>query len=140
LLVKRRGEREATDLERKLVLKDPFTTPTRRQLQQRNISGARDISGASTVRDAGKRVNSWEHTPRSKIDVYGSPAITVHEADRPRPLSIVKKRDSVAAEGEMVGLKSPIWIPHLTPTRKGDDLFISVGWGDNLRGGHRGGR
>ena len=95
------------------------------------------MSGASTVRDAGKRVNSWEHTPRSKIDAYGSPAITVHEADRPRPLSIIKKRDSVAAGGEMVGLKSPVWIPHLTPTRKGDDLFISVGWGDNLRGRRR---
>ncbi|KAF3048571.1 hypothetical protein E8E11_005678 [Didymella keratinophila] len=148
LLVKRRGEREAVNLEKKLVLKDPFTTPTRRQMrgiEQRNVSGAsnvagaRNVSGASTVRDAGKRVDSWEHTPRSKVDVYGSPAITVHEADRPRPLSIVKKRDSVAAAGgEMAGLKSPVWIPHLTPTRKGDDLFISVGWGDNLRSGRRG--
>ncbi|KAJ4372761.1 hypothetical protein N0V86_008127 [Didymella sp. IMI 355093] len=127
LLVKRRGEREAVDLERKLVLKDPFTTPTRRQMRN-----------ASEARDASKRVISWEHTPRSKIDAYGSPAITVHEADRPRPLSIVKKRDSTAgAGGEMIGLKSPVWIPHLTPTRKGDDLFISVGWGDNLRGPRR---
>ncbi|KAF1924186.1 uncharacterized protein M421DRAFT_9018 [Didymella exigua CBS 183.55] len=125
LLVKRRGEREAVDLEKKLVLKDPFTTPTRRQMRN-----------ASERHDAGKRINSWEHTPASKIDAYGSPAMTVHEADRPRPLSIVKKRDSDA--GEMVGLKSPVWIPHLTPTRKGDDLFISVGWGDNLRGGRRG--
>lgn len=124
LLVKRRGEREAVDLEKKLVLKDPFTTPTRRQMRN-----------AREQHDAGKRVNSWEHTPASKIDAYGSPAITAHEIDRPRPLSIVKKRDS--AGGEMVGLKSPVWIPHLTPTRKGDDLFISVGWGDNLRGGRR---
>jgi hypothetical protein len=142
LLVKRRGEREAVNLEKKLVLKDPFTTPTRRQLRNAsgasNAGGARDVSGASEQRDMSKRVNSWEHTPRSKVDVYGSPAITVHEADRPRPLSIVKKRDSVGVQGgEMVGLKSPVWIPHLTPTRKGDDLFISVGWGDNLRGGRR---
>ncbi|KAF3042907.1 hypothetical protein E8E12_005636 [Didymella heteroderae] len=136
LLVKRRGEREAVNLEKRLVLKDPFTTPTRRQLrgfEQRNVSAANEL------RDAGRRVNSWEHTPRSKIDAYGSPAIMVHEADRPRPLSIVKKRDSAAgAGGEMVGLKSPVWIPHLTPTRKGDDLFISVGWGDNLKDGRRG--
>lgn len=123
LLVKRRGEREAIDLERKLVLKDPFTTPTRRQLRN-------------------ARVNSWEHTPGSKKGVYeNSPAITVHEADIVRPLSIVKKRESgQGGGGEMVGLKSPVWIPHLTPTRKGDDLFISVGWGDNLRGERRGGR
>lgn len=138
LLVKRRGEREAVNLESKLVLKDPFTTPTRRQLR---AFEQRNVSAASELRDAGKRINSWEHTPRSKIDAYGSPAITVHEADRPRPLSIVKKRDSVGVQGgdvgEMVGLKSPVWIPHLTPTRKGDDLFISVGWGDNVRGGRR---
>lgn len=144
LLVKRRGEREAVDLEKKLVLKDPFTTPTRRQMrgaEQRNASGTRNFSGASEQRDQRKRVNSWEHTPRSKVAAYGSPAITVHEADRPRPLSIVKKRDSVGLHGssgrEIEGLKSPVWVPHLTPTRKGDDLFISVGWGDNLRGARR---
>jgi hypothetical protein len=27
------------------------------------------------------------------------------------------------------GLKSPVWVPRLTPSRKGEDLFISVGWG-----------
>jgi hypothetical protein len=27
------------------------------------------------------------------------------------------------------GLMSPVWVPRLTPTRKGEDLFISVGWG-----------
>lgn len=123
LLVKRRGEREAQQLENKLVLKDPFVTPTRRELRshRRNASA-----------------NSWEHTPTSKIErpsYSNSPSI--NEADVIRPLSIVKKTDVMVRQsqegGELIGLKSPVWIPHLTPTRKGDDLFISVGWGDTVR-------
>lgn len=124
LLVKRRGEREAQQLEDTLVLKDPFVTPTRRQMRAhtRNASA-----------------HSWEHTPASKVerqDHNNSPL--ANEVDVIRPLSIVKKTDVAARQskegGEMVGLKSPVWIPHLTPTRKGEDLFISVGWGDNLGG------
>ena len=130
LLVKRRGEREAVQLEQKLVLKDPFTTPTRRELRAHQNQHRRNVSA-----------NSWENTPASKVDRHGyrnSPM--VNEEDVVRPLSIVKKTDAARREsregegGEMIGLKSPVWIPHLTPTRKGDDLFISVGWGDNLRG------
>ncbi|KAF9700811.1 hypothetical protein EKO04_001826 [Ascochyta lentis] len=124
LLVKRRGQREAQQLENKLVLKDPFVTPTRRQMRAhtRNASA-----------------NSWEHTPASKIERQSyNDSPVVSEVDVVRPLSIVKKTDVAARQsregGEMIGLKSPIWIPHLTPTRKGEDLFISVGWGDNLGG------
>ncbi|KZM24748.1 uncharacterized protein EKO05_0005291 [Ascochyta rabiei] len=120
LLVKRRGEREAQQLENKLVLSDPFVTPTRRQLRlhTRNASA-----------------NSWDHTPASKIEhqSYNNSPL-VDEADVVRPLSIVKKTDISRKSregGEMIGLNSPVWIPHLTPTRKGEDLFISVGWGEN---------
>jgi hypothetical protein len=54
------------------------------------------------------------------------------------PLSVRRKRDEmkeinvgrdVDHDAEMNGMKSPVWVPRLTPTRKGDDLFISVGWG-----------
>ena len=124
LLVKRRGEREALQLENKLVLKDPFVTPTRREMRshRRNLSG-----------------HSWEYTPVSGIErSSGNNSPLVNEMDVIRPLSIVKKTDGAlrqSREGEeMAGLKSPVWIPHLTPTRKGEDLFISVGWGDNLGG------
>lgn len=120
LLVKRRGEKEALQLEGKLTLKDPFVTPTRTELR-------RHVRGNSA--------ESWTHTPNSKIErrsaMYGT------EVDSVRPLSIVKKTDVVLARGresrEMEALKSPVWIPHLTPTRKGDDLFISVGWGGGRR-------
>jgi hypothetical protein len=129
LLVKRRGEREAVQLEQQLVLKDPFTTPTRRELRAYQNQHMRNGSA-----------NSWERTPESKVErrSYNNSA----EALVVRPLSIVKKTDvqrmSVQGEqSEMEGLRSPVWIPHLTPTRKGDDLFISVGWGshaNNSRG------
>lgn len=129
LLVKRRGELEAQQLESKLVLKDPFVTPTRREMR----AHARSASG-----------NSWDHTPASKIErpsYNNSPS--VGKLDVVRPLSIVKKTDIMVRQsregGEMIGLKSPVWIPHLTPTRKGDDLFISVGWGGNMRHHHAGG-
>ncbi|KAJ4990101.1 Def1-like protein [Stagonosporopsis vannaccii] len=126
LLVKRRGERQAVQLEKQLSLKDPFTTPTRRELRAHQIQPRRNVSGTS-----------WEHTPASKIERHSyTNSPSVHHEDVIRPLSIVKKTDvpkECAQGGEMVGLKSPVWIPHLTPTRKGDDLFISVGWGDRPR-------
>ena len=31
------------------------------------------------------------------------------------------------------GLKSPVWIPRLTPRKKGEDLFLEVGWSDGVR-------
>ena len=133
LLVKRRGEREALQLENKLVLRDPFVTPTKREMRHHGNQHRRNVSA-----------NSWEHTPASKVERYsvgGSPLVVGSAEDVVRPLSIVKKADGKRVSGqggEMVGLKSPVWIPHLTPTRKGDDLFISVGWGDNLRGQGRG--
>lgn len=129
LLVKRRGEREAVQLEQQLVLKDPFTTPTRLELRAHDTRHRRNVSA-----------NSWEHTPASKIERRNfSDSPLVNQSAVVRPLSIIKKTDVQRQSGqgqgqEMTGLKSPVWIPHLTPTRKGDDLFISVGWG----GGHRG--
>lgn len=128
LLVKRRGERQAVQLEQQLSLKDPFTTPTRRELRAHQTQHKRNMSG-----------NSWEHTPASKIEQHSySNSPSVDHENVVRPLSIIKKTDvqrQSGQGGEMVGLKSPVWIPHLTPTRKGDDLFISVGWGDHSRRG-----
>jgi hypothetical protein len=52
------------------------------------------------------------------------------------PLSVRRNRDEMKeinvgrdVDHDAEGLRSPVWIPKLTPTRKGDDLFISVGWG-----------
>ncbi|KAF2997161.1 hypothetical protein E8E13_005576 [Curvularia kusanoi] len=126
LLVKRRGEREAVQLEQQLVLKDPFTTPTRRELRAHQHQHMRNGSA-----------NSWEHTPTSKVEQRSYNNSPLANTDIVvRPLSIVKKTDVQKQSvhgGDSTGLKSPAWVPHLTPTRKGDDLFISVGWGNNPR-------
>ena len=57
-----------------------------------------------------------------------------------KPLRVRRKRDEMQevnigrdVDVDAEGLKSPVWVPRLTPTRKGDDLFISVGWGDRGR-------
>lgn len=118
-------------------LKDPFTTPPRQP------RGRAHIRSNST--------ESWTTTPRAMIDRKSrtqsgmwpsSPAM--YEIEAIKPLN-VKKNESLTVrrhKDEMKeinvgrdvvygadGLASPIWAPKLTPSRKGDDLFISVGWG-----------
>jgi hypothetical protein len=112
------------------VLQDPFTSPPRAHLRSNSTE-------------------SWSTTPRSKIERKSrtqsgmwpsSPAMY----DEVKPLN-VRRKDSeslsvrrnqdemkeinIGRDVEVDSIKSPIWVPHLTPTRKGDDLFISVGWG-----------
>ncbi|KAH7384365.1 hypothetical protein DE146DRAFT_668431 [Phaeosphaeria sp. MPI-PUGE-AT-0046c] len=116
-------------------LQDPFTSPPRNRVHARSNS-----------------TESWSTIPRSKLDRKSrtqsgmwpsSPAM--YDEIRPlnvkrkdEPLKVRRNRDEmkeinvgrdVDHDAEMNGLKSPIWVPRLTPTRKGEDLFISVGWG-----------
>jgi hypothetical protein len=58
--------------------------------------------------------------------------------DEVKPLNVRRKgmRDEMTeinvgrdVDIDEEGLKSPVWVPRLTPRRKGDDLFLSVGWG-----------
>ena len=64
--------------------------------------------------------------------------LNVRDKRQIEPLRVRRNRDEmkeinvrrdVDHDNEVNGLKSPVWVPGLTPTRKGDDLFISVGWG-----------
>ena len=105
-------------------LKDPFISPPRARTHGRSNS-----------------TESWSTTPRSKIDrksrtqsvaspdMYEEPMVI-------RPLNVRRKRDEMQeinvgrdVDHDAEGLRSPVWIPKLTPTKKGNDLFISVGWG-----------
>jgi hypothetical protein len=123
-------------------LKDPFTSPPRARTHMRSNS-----------------TESWSTTPRSKLDRKSrtqsgmwssSPAMydeiiaplnvrpkpTLSNAQQ-QPLRVRRnKSDEMSeinvgrdVEHDTGGLKSPVWVPRLTPTRKGEDLFISVGWG-----------
>jgi hypothetical protein len=120
-------------------LKDPFTSPPRARTHLRSNS-----------------TESWSTTPHSKIDRKSrtqsgmwpsSPAmydevrplnVRRKAANLQQPLSVRRNQEEMSEinvgrdvnhDAEMNGLKSPVWVPRLTPTRKGDDLFISVGWG-----------
>jgi hypothetical protein len=123
----------------RVPLKDPFTSPPRARTHMRSNS-----------------TESWSTTPHSKIDRKSrtqsgmwpsSPAM--YDEIRPlnvrpkvpnvqQPLRVRRNQDEMSEinvgrdvnhDATMNGLKSPVWVPRLTPTRKGDDLFISVGWG-----------
>jgi hypothetical protein len=108
------------------ALKDPFRSPPRQHRHARSNS-----------------TESWSTTPHSKIDRKSrtqsgmwssSPAMY----DEVKPLNVRRKgmRDEMTeinvgrdVDIDEEGLKSPVWVPRLTPRRKGDDLFLSVGWG-----------
>ncbi|KAH8725928.1 hypothetical protein GQ44DRAFT_615027 [Phaeosphaeriaceae sp. PMI808] len=122
-------------------LKEPFTSPPR-------VRHARTHMRSNST-------ESWSTTPLSKVDRKSrtqsgmwprSPAM-YDEPDMIKPLNVKRKEESLSVrrhrdemreinvgrdidyDAEMNGMKSPVWVPRLTPTRKGDDLFISVGWG-----------
>ncbi|KAF2023554.1 hypothetical protein EK21DRAFT_80630 [Setomelanomma holmii] len=114
-------------------LKDPFTSPS----PPRRVKA--HVRSNST--------ESWTHTPKSKIEhtstrksrtqsgmwpaspaMYDSPATTLvlrtrRKRDEMKEINVGRDVDFEQ------GLGSPVWVPRLTPTRKGEDLFISVGWG-----------
>ncbi|KAJ4362307.1 hypothetical protein N0V83_010400 [Neocucurbitaria cava] len=113
--------------------RDPFTSPPRRTNPRSHV---RSIS-----------TESWTATPASKIDrkskvqsgVWTSSPM-MYEPAVVKPLNVRRRRDEMMevnvgrdVDVDADGLKSPVWVPRLTPTRKGDDLFISVGWGGSGR-------
>ena len=66
----------------------------------------------------------------------------MYEEDVVKPLNVRRRRDEMSAlnigrdvdvDFDRVGLKSPVWVLRLTPRKKGDDLFLEVGWGDGVR-------
>jgi hypothetical protein len=64
----------------------------------------------------------------------------MYEEDVVRPLNVRRKRDEMAelnirrvVDVDAESLRSPVWVPRLTPRKKGEDLFLEVGWGDGVR-------
>jgi hypothetical protein len=96
-----------------------------------------------------KRSNStesWSTTPASKTGVERKSRVqsgvwgkspVMYEEDVVRPLNVRRQRDEMAElnigrdvdiDFDRDGLKSPVWVPRLTPRKKGEDLFLEVGW------------
>jgi hypothetical protein len=116
LLRKRRGEREALQLESDLQMSSPkvkdATKKNRSHLRSNSVVESWD-AGPNVLAERAARAQSgqWPKSPA----MFDTDAVT-----RPAPLNIKGKR---VDEGQ---LKSPMWVPHLTPTRMGEDLLISV--------------
>ncbi|KAF2489651.1 hypothetical protein BU16DRAFT_531167 [Lophium mytilinum] len=108
LLVKRRGEKHAQELENRLWTPEPFGQSPRRNM------GSRRGHARSGSDDSMARTAQWaeaRHRRQSK-------SVTDFETQHAYRFR--------GAEPEMEALKSPLWVPKLTPTRHGDELFISV--------------
>ncbi|KAF1846896.1 uncharacterized protein K460DRAFT_352097 [Cucurbitaria berberidis CBS 394.84] len=113
--------------------RDPFTSPPRK-------ANPRSHTRSNST-------ESWEATPASKIDrkskvqsgVWAKSPM-MYEPAAVKPLKVRRRRDEMMevnvgrdVDVDAEGMKSPVWVPRLTPTRKGEDLFISVGWGASAR-------
>ncbi|KAF2705894.1 hypothetical protein K504DRAFT_86070 [Pleomassaria siparia CBS 279.74] len=132
LLIKRRGEREALQLERQLHMDSPKRSDLREHVKQMDRNHAHIRSNSV--------IESWDAGPSAlseRLALSGrstrtqsgqwpkSPAM--YEIDVVKPLNVRPRKQSVV--GVNAGqLMSPGWVPHLTPTRFGEDLMISVSY------------
>ncbi|OAL46723.1 hypothetical protein IQ07DRAFT_139405 [Pyrenochaeta sp. DS3sAY3a] len=107
--------------------RDPFRSPPRRARTHKRSTSTESWTAtpASKKLDRASRVQSgaWGRSP------------VMYEEDVVQPLNVRRRRDEmkevnigrdVDVDGVAEGLKSPVWVPRLTPSRKGEDLYISV--------------
>ena len=117
--------------------RDPFMSPPRITSPPRKVRS--HMRSNST--------ESWSTTPASKSGIdrksrvqsgaWGKSPV-MYEEDVVRPLNVRRKRDemselNIGRDVDVDGLTSPVWVPKLTPRKKGDDLFLEVGWGNPAR-------
>ncbi|KAF2190200.1 hypothetical protein K469DRAFT_699812 [Zopfia rhizophila CBS 207.26] len=114
LLVKRRGEWEAYELGGRLRMGNPSKMGTHTQMRKQHHR-------SNSVEPSWNQSRTVDRHTRSQSGQWPkSPAM--YEMDVIQPLNIRSKQPQRGMEA----LKSPAWVPNLTPTRHGDDLFISV--------------
>jgi hypothetical protein len=121
LLVKRRGQKEALRLEGRLAMDSPRRAETRDRIKNYQCHTRSSSTGtgnpASSARsiDGRNRVQSgqWPQSP------------ALYDTDATQPLDY-RSRQRQQQPLDFEALKSPAWVPNLTPKRHGDDLFLSV--------------
>jgi hypothetical protein len=120
LFMKRRGEQGALRLDSPVHTGSPIGSEIRQQTRRyrQHLRTTSDETW-STLRTS-------ERSTRTQSGLWPkSPAM--YEPDVVRPLTIRSKTQLLPPPAEeMQALKSPAWVPRLTPTRQGDDLLISV--------------
>jgi len=118
LAVKRKGEQGA------LTLGSSSRTGSPDTRAMTDIRTFRQHLRSSSV-ETWSPVRTSERSTRTQSGLWPkSPAM--YEPDVVRPLRIRSKAPFQPPITEMEALKSPAWVPRLTPTRQGDDLLISV--------------
>ncbi|KAJ4356597.1 uncharacterized protein N0V89_004632 [Didymosphaeria variabile] len=118
LLVKRKGEQGA------LKLGSPFRSGSPDARTTSEIRRYRQHLRSSSVETFSPARNS-ERSTRTQSSLWPkSPAM--FEPEVVRPLTIRKTQLLQTPTQDMEALKSPVWVPRLTPTRQGNDLFINV--------------
>ena len=149
LVAKRRGDSAAKDLEQKLYIKD--SSHSRGNSRAASLHSPKSEGQVSA--DSLKRRDRTSKQ-QSPLQGYGRvrsggrrPKSSPYAASYPQKLSYDDRQPSYAGNGygqtspEMrsplpssrlmhssqgVAMKSPLWEPKLTPSRRGDDLFLSV--------------
>lgn len=124
LLVKRRGETEAFHLESKLQMDSPNRTAFGNHSENRRHMRSNSVETWSA---GSPSLASNRQTRILSGQWVKSPAM--YDIDVVQPLNVRSKQQQQQAPPltpSMEALKSPAWVPNLTPTRQGDDLFISV--------------
>ncbi|KAI9701335.1 MAG: hypothetical protein M1820_006557 [Bogoriella megaspora] len=116
LLAKRRGDAAAQDIERRLGLPPIYATAS-----QDRLSNAQSPKTASSSNTLGSNVQSWQ--------VVGGNRANFANALKHRAAGASGLREPTWIEDAAMSptaLRSPMWEPRLTPTRRGDDLMLSV--------------
>lgn len=110
LLEKRRGDNTAHDIEKRLWVTD----------SNRGSENSGNYSHMRAGSDA---------TIRMRVDPVRSRAdddIRHHSIILPQVPQFNSKSDIPISPGMEIIMKSPLWAPRLTPTRRGDDLYLAV--------------
>ncbi|KAF2259309.1 hypothetical protein CC78DRAFT_586141 [Lojkania enalia] len=131
LFVKRRGEHEALALENQLL--NMCSSPKKTEIRN-HMRNFRQHVRSSSVETAWEPTppTSQRHTRVQSGQWPKSPAM--YDMDVVKPLNFNSKVKAPPAPVDVETLKSPLWVPRLTPTRKGDDLLLSVTYSKGERG------
>ncbi|KAF2112933.1 hypothetical protein BDV96DRAFT_648561 [Lophiotrema nucula] len=135
LLAKRRGEQPT------LTLDTGSPNPNRDSVRNYMRTFRQHMRSTSVESAWNPTPSSWAHSSvagssarhtRTQSSMWPkSPAMY---DDAIRPLNIPgKPLTTEMAEVDLNELKSPIWVPRLTPRRQGDDLLISVSYSERSR-------
>lgn len=120
LHVKRRGQTEALRLQDRLKLDSPRRTEVREHIK--NLTHVR--SNSVEPGNPGSSRSAYRHTRVQSGQEPLSPAMYETSSVQPLNVGFIPPEETP----EYDALKSPMWVPNLTPKRHGDDLFLSVSY------------